>query len=567
MFDGLFNHMISNGLPFHGNLQLDGTIHRYCKDGSKHKDEWYVGEFVSDKHFWCTYGSWSSPDKFKFRTWKDDGEISPEELNAYRNRVKHAEEQRNEQIKFSKSDLYKKYLSLPETNDHPYLKRKGIDISVKHDGDLIYLPLTDIQGKFQTVQTIDTQGNKRFFPGIPCSKCYYVFGNPVKDKENLIAEGFATAYSLHKATKKAVFCAFSAGNIPPLAQILKESGYLLTHAQDLGDAGDRCAEELKKLNIISVKPRFTTGKGKDFNDLYITENENAVFNSFSFPLCSINLIDILSSDIPDLEWNVEDLLMKGSINLFWAPPGLGKSTLCYALGMHATIGKTFLRKKIPHRLKVLYVDGEMTKREIKAKTKFIVNAMEMESHEVPDPEFFKVINFETFEETYGEVPDLYNPKTRTIIDIHVASHNPDIIFFDNLTSLTGMGDEVGYSNKEESWKSLNQWFKTFIKKNLSVVVIHHANKSGEVAGTGAISRTVQTEIELRPLIDNPEFHLAFEMHFKKARHIYGKAKIPKLIHFDPQETDAFYKQAHTSPDFYKICSHWLSLDLIEKPKK
>ncbi len=49
--------------------------------------------------------------------------------------------------------------------------------------------------------------------------CYFSIGKP--DGRVLIAEGFATGASVHEATGDAVAVAFNAGNLKPVAKILR----------------------------------------------------------------------------------------------------------------------------------------------------------------------------------------------------------------------------------------------------------------------------------------------------------------------------------------------------------
>lgn len=564
----LYDFMLSKYLPCNRDINLDGTIKRYCKDNSKKKDEWYVGSFVNELHYWCVFGSWTTGEKFKFCSWNDRSEISEEDYERYRKGIEEAEKQRENDVKNTLKDLKRDYPNLPKTTEHPYLKRKGIDVPVAIDRERIIFPVYNKDGELQTCQAIDTEGNKRFYTGLPFSGGRIVFGKLEKKVEAFICEGVATAYSLFKATGKAVVAAYSCSNIPCVAAQLKEEGYKLIHAQDLGDAGDRTAKELERLNIASVKPKFKnpTPSLNDFNDLAIAEGFEAVKACFCEPLASMLLIDLFESDLPPIEWYIEDYVSKGSVNLIWADSGLGKSTFCYAMAMHAAAGKPFLMKKISGRLKTLYIDGEMSKIEIKQKALMIHKAMQLDDEEQPADDSLHTINFEMWEDTYSDIIDLYSPTTRARLDRHFEEIKPELIFLDNFSSLTGLGNEDGYSNKEEAWKQIHHWVKSITRKGMSVVVIHHANGRGSLYGTTAIRRSVSTEIELRESESNKEYELMFELHYKKARHIKGMARAPKLVHFDNDEKCLIYKPSHNSEKFWKISSHWISVPLNKEQK-
>ena len=75
--DECLREMAMNGLPFNGPLNSDGKIHRYSADHKKNQpDEWYVAyASVSKKGrpgLCCVYGSWSSGDRFEYRSWDHD---------------------------------------------------------------------------------------------------------------------------------------------------------------------------------------------------------------------------------------------------------------------------------------------------------------------------------------------------------------------------------------------------------------------------------------------------------------------------------------------------------------
>ena len=72
-------------------------------------------------------------------------------------------------------------------------------------------------GGFMTVQLAD--GRKTFLTGGRKRGCYYAIGRPVDAL--CIAEGYATAATIHEATGQATACAFDAGNLEPVARALR----------------------------------------------------------------------------------------------------------------------------------------------------------------------------------------------------------------------------------------------------------------------------------------------------------------------------------------------------------
>jgi hypothetical protein len=83
-------NMLSNGLPCDEELMLDDVLHRYSADDDQlKKDEWYIGgvETLStgETVLACTYGSWSTGQKFTYRN-SDVGSITHEEIEDLKGR-------------------------------------------------------------------------------------------------------------------------------------------------------------------------------------------------------------------------------------------------------------------------------------------------------------------------------------------------------------------------------------------------------------------------------------------------------------------------------------------------
>ena len=123
-------------------------------------------------------------------------------------------------------------------NASPYLREKDVDVhSIKHDGKGgLIVPARDVNGKLRSLQFITADGTKRMLPGGMKAGCMHAL-DPKKElfdpKKELgsapeklagvivIAEGYATAASVHEAVKRPVVCAFDAHNLKPVAEALR----------------------------------------------------------------------------------------------------------------------------------------------------------------------------------------------------------------------------------------------------------------------------------------------------------------------------------------------------------
>jgi putative DNA primase/helicase len=110
----------------------------------------------------------------------------------------------------------------PATDTHPYLAAKGVQAhGVKVEASsLLLVPMHDTAGVLHSLQTIDTQGGKRFLHGGRIRGCYCLIGEP--DEALIVCEGFATGASIHQATGHPVAVAFNAGNLQAVALALRE---------------------------------------------------------------------------------------------------------------------------------------------------------------------------------------------------------------------------------------------------------------------------------------------------------------------------------------------------------
>ncbi len=106
-----------------------------------------------------------------------------------------------------------------------YLMNKGLvgfTFPVLPDGSLL-LGLVDESGTVTAAQTITQQGEKRLLAGSAKRGAYHAVNEADAPQSVLIAEGLATALSVHLARPEALtVCAIDAGNLQPVAQAMHQ---------------------------------------------------------------------------------------------------------------------------------------------------------------------------------------------------------------------------------------------------------------------------------------------------------------------------------------------------------
>jgi len=176
-----------------------------------------------------------------------------------------------------------------------YLDRKGVKgygVRYSPAGNMV-IPMLDTERRIHGLQVIyaEKKGgrDKDFWPaGLAKKGHFFLIGNP--DRVLLLAEGYATAASLHEATGLPVAVAFDAGNLLPVAQALhkkyKRARILVCADDDYLTDGNPGVSHAKNAALAVdgsvVWPDFaedrpTTKKGPtDFNDLHLAEGLHVV---------------------------------------------------------------------------------------------------------------------------------------------------------------------------------------------------------------------------------------------------------------------------------------------------
>ena len=179
------------------------------------------------------------------------------------------------------------WVSGSDTGASAYLSRKGVQpygVRFGADGWLL-VPLRDAAGTLWNVQRIAPNKpasgtDKLFTKGGRKSGLWHWCGDPAGAGVLLIAEGYATAASLHEATGRPVAVAFDAGNLMHVAKALNAQypDALLvlcgdddrqTFAKTGHNPGrEKAAAAAKAVHGLAVFPEGLHEGGSDFNDLH-----------------------------------------------------------------------------------------------------------------------------------------------------------------------------------------------------------------------------------------------------------------------------------------------------------
>jgi putative DNA primase/helicase len=99
----------------------------------------------------------------------------------------------------------------------------------------------------------------------------------------------------------------------------------------------------------------------------------------------------------------------------------------------------------------------------------------------------------------------------------------ELLVLDNLSTLVNGGRE----NDAESWDQMQGWLLHLRRQGVSVLMVHHAGRSGHSRGTSKREDVLDTVINLRRPDDyDPDEGARFEVHLEKARGVFGDDALP-----------------------------------------
>lgn len=274
------------GLDYTGPILADGRLCRFKAEGDHARNSWFV--LHAGPPAAGAFGCWKRGLKETWCERPNGAGYSQAEWTAVRARWAEAEVTRQAteaelHAKARKTAAWILERSKPATDAQPYLLKKGVEVHGglrEYRGSLV-IPLRDANGTLLSVQFIRPEGSKRFLTGGQVSGCFFAVCDKA-DGPLVIAEGYATAASVHEATGLATVAAMNAGNLKVVAEALRrkwtDRDLIIAADNDAftapGNVGVEKAREAARavgarLAVPSFKDNAT--KPTDFNDLHALE--------------------------------------------------------------------------------------------------------------------------------------------------------------------------------------------------------------------------------------------------------------------------------------------------------
>ena len=461
-----------------------------------------------------------------------DKPLTPQELEALKKEAARRKEERaarRRQEETAAAEKAREQWEQAKAADsgHPYLAKKGIQAHrLRQEANNLLAPMRDESGQVWALQAIAPDGSKLFSPpGCRTKGLYFSIGSPGAKLPICIVEGFATGAAIYEATGYPVAIAFTAGNLEAVARSLKtklsNNNLVLCADDDLKPGTDQNSgieAAIRAAQAVGGKVAYPgMGKKADFWDLWHEKGSDAVRDAIEEAQANIKqygctravtIDEFLSLEFPPRDNLLSPWLPAQGLTMVYAMRGIGKTFFALGVAYAVATGNEFLGWKAEHPAGVLYIDGEMPAAVMQKRLSDIVASNDLE----PVAPFVLL----TPDLQAEGMPHIDTPEGQEAINA-ILTDEIKLIIIDNISTLTRTKE-----NEADSWTPVQEWALRQRAVGRSVLFVHHAGKGGQQRGTSRREDVLDTVITLKRPVDYlPDQGAVFEIHFEKARGIYG----------------------------------------------
>lgn len=226
--------------------------------------------------------------------------------------------------------------------------------------------------------------------------------------------------------------------------------------------------------------------------------------------------DFAAMQFPPRKYLLEPILQEKNLALVYGLRGVGKTIVGMGAALAVSTGTKFLRWQAPEARRVLYIDGELPQETLQKRLRDVAAS-------IGTTPTLDLRLLTPDQQNGARIPNVANPEGQKIIEDCIAHEQAELVVFDNLSTLCRGGEE----NAAESWQVIQDWLIRLRSQRVSVLLLHHAGKSGEQRGTSKREDVLDVSLKIiRPKDYHPEQGARFEIHFEKARDPLGTAVAP-----------------------------------------
>lgn len=384
--------MADAGIPIPEHIQADGKLHRFSTNGQPSDMAGFYCLHLDGGMPAGAFGCWRHGIR---QTWsaRNGSRLDARELQKLKANIEQAERERAARARRRAETARQLWdAAVPAQATHPYLVKKGvqappgirqadIDRAVFFDDDTksgtmnnnLLVPVETPDG-IQSLQAITPDGFKAFMAGGFIGGGYYTLAG--NDGTVYLAEGVATAQSIHEATGSTVMATFNSGNLPKVARQARD-GAPGTHIVVAGDndhanpynPGKAAAEASAKACGGSVALPPAGDHGTDWNDYHAAYGlasvraelqglEQNASDQIHTRLEAAKAKHLLAMTPPPQRFVIEGMLPEPVAAAVVAPGSTGKSFFLMQIAACVTTGTPFMGQAIPNPGAVLMYGAE-----------------------------------------------------------------------------------------------------------------------------------------------------------------------------------------------------------------
>lgn len=199
--------------------------------------------------------------------------------------------------------------------------------------------------------------------------------------------------------------------------------------------------------------------------------------------------ELLGLEVPPREMIVDPFIPSSSLSMIYGPRGTGKTWVSMSLAMAVARGENFLAYSVEKARIVLFIDGEMALADLQDRVRKLSAAPPPTLLILPSERLFQAarpINLHS-EDDQQAILTLLD-------DLEAEGRRPEVIIFDNLSSLSGGVDE----NDNSALDHLLRWLIGLRHTGMAVILVHHSGKNGTQRGASRREDLLETVIALMP---------------------------------------------------------------------
>ena len=263
----------------------------------------------------------------------------------------------------------------PATAEHGYIRAKGasgapleslrvlpaddtLRIAGQQMGGALVVPAFDADGGLQSLQLIPPPGagKKMNLPGCPMAGASFTVGEVKPGAPVYLAEGIGAAWACWVATGNAAVVCFGWSNVGKVAAQLrqKDEAARLVLVPDTGKE-EAAAEIARELGCMVAEMPEGWPSNSDVNDLAERDGHDVLADLLANAkapaqspteqeqegphLVPVNVADVLTNPSPPPRFVWDGYCPRGTVTLFGAHGGTGKSTVALMLAVSAALGR------------------------------------------------------------------------------------------------------------------------------------------------------------------------------------------------------------------------------------